>query len=1226
MAADAPPPIIKQAMAQAKATIDAHCKRSHISLDDVYRKLGTTVCISEQGFRWSVRGWVTLHPHNAQLRRFNEQIETTMQAVFQSKGEEHAVPAMDAESLRRKFAFDATDDADDDDTLLSASLAAPASQFSLAAFLDQHLQPQPQAQGQVRSAVEQAAADMEALAATRSELQQLQALWVEEQRSAAGTNPALVAEASLSLEGYHAEMTRLSAEHASIQARLASHLATSAPMRKSITTLQRNMQFIQLVQLYESLLRQATDLSERCKEALSGHVDPAHPLATEPELSAAAVDHNNVHSICTSFLKLMRIYQGLHETTAGMDNPGQIASEEKKQPATPEAWVGVRNLQTMVRTRILTILAPLHRKLIQLYQQTLANLHWPQTSHTLLLGLHVMPAMPAAAAASSSDVSPAPSSVSIPSSVDSSLSLFELLTENLVRIQMMLEECGMSDEIRRIEREIEGPAGGMGARDRRESAAGSEHDADRRRGASASPPPSRLWVLSLLLQPIYKRFYFHFDSTPPIVATSVDLAAGGDAAAAGSGSSSDPSAVSSVSVPSSVPSGASLTNRLDKPEWVLTFLEKIFTDHKDFLAARVQPIVTRCHFQAQGATQTTSALGGQQQQGVRFYEFNMEFLEALLGFYHAKLSRPSVQQAILSSPSLLRHTLDEIASFEAKLEALYGYPIHSSRRLSLTDAFLRSPRAFAGILKAERDAVNKSLDALREQPNPWGLVHRQHRAIKMEGESSSDEEDEPAAASVDPSLDSDESLTLASSSATNSSHAFLSLLSRITLHAHGIKYLNLRLRLLKDLQFKLFEIYEEDLIREFQANWKRIQSNARAGGLQYLMIPRRKRATDAAGARSGRAPHQKLNAFSSWAVHCGLLNSIDSILEVLAQHWNEESYFLELYYFYTHRTRILKDFSAAAAQANGTQGAAANDKEASAVSSSERKEESHASGPDEDEVLITSEEMALWMANGGQAPFTANSNTAVAAAEPIAQTAHAGSDASVPTPDTRSSYLPAGFQRTLDQLSVLSKLSSMELNSAAGVSSSGLLDSDLRGSSAVSARLPVLTPTSDSLFPKLSAVELRLGAGGANRGARGEGAGLGSGVPPPLPADLSLSGTLFEPILASYSSLREEMLHSLVGLVVAHFREGIRASGYSARGHLGSDPHASRLGGLGPFAHADLDHFVSSCASLASSGVTPASQADWALLEHHVEISRELAAPLMELKMQLMVGHHCLAR
>jgi len=419
------------------------------------------------------------------------------------------------------------------------------------------------------------------------------------------------------------------------------------------------------------------------------------------------------------------------------------------------------------------------------------------------------------------------------------------------------------------------------------------------------------------------------------------------------------------------------------------------------------------------------------------FDFTSAFLEALLGFYHAKLSRPSTQSALFHSPLLLRHTLDELVSFEAKLEALYAYPVHSSRRLSLLDALLLPPHAFEAVLKQERDAVNDSLDALRDIKRPWEFVVARGKTATSTASSStdtadlSDDEDEDETGGIlsaatdaeqqqlldesaldDPSSSSS-SLLPSASFATHSALHFLRLVGRVTRRYRSFKFLNHRLALLKGLQFKLFEIYEEDLLRAYQTNWKRLAANARAGGIKYLMLERDSGSTaENKKQKTGpTTPAARLNPVRFWSTHCGLLNTLSYIAQVL-QTWNDEVVFLELFYFYTHQARIQTTFLAVHHEAHeiakqtGDEtvlqrvpgvlvqhhlaSSASSASAASAGGGDEKKEE-------KEEVLITSEELALWMAQGGQihltSPLSQNSEATAAATAASARAA-----ASVPRP------------------------------------------------------------------------------------------------------------------------------------------------------------------------------------------------------------------------------------
>ena len=103
-----------------------------------------------------------MHADNESLQQFSANLPRILQHVFHSTLPSAAaatasagpsavaiVPPVDVASLRAKYAFDATvTDGDEEEvSVASASLAAPPALFSLAAFLDQHLQPTDESSG-----------------------------------------------------------------------------------------------------------------------------------------------------------------------------------------------------------------------------------------------------------------------------------------------------------------------------------------------------------------------------------------------------------------------------------------------------------------------------------------------------------------------------------------------------------------------------------------------------------------------------------------------------------------------------------------------------------------------------------------------------------------------------------------------------------------------------------------------------------------------------------------------------------------------------------------------------------------------------------------------------------------------------------------------------------------------------------------------------------------------
>jgi hypothetical protein len=1367
VSADAPPEEVKRAMAEAKAAISAACKQHGVALDTAYRKIGATVCVSEDGFQISVQSWAhsresdqlqafvselpettrsIFHPHDevssaeadadidlpADLQaQIAEEVappehlesdapsadfsfaaaaaaaaasapieaqadsataapllhpvaETIAEPVFVESKESRensaeilpvpppekrrlsasrlakpaaapqaaaaaavaavpaasqppapTAPAAPCPALRQllsKYAAPVAATSSAQPTISpaaaknntsSASLSAPPGQFSLAAFLDHHLHTPTTGAAKNHSTLGQL--QQASLIRTLSDLTTLTSHWSASLSHALQTNPAEVAREKQRVEFWTDRIESVGEQHAHVRQRLHAHVESSSPMRTKVGILQRNMCFLQHVREYEGLLRQAQELSERCREDLM-HVQeslqsgttssstaskksskPSDPSSSAPS-AGAGTSTSTLQSICVSFLKLLRLYQGLRQATRL--HTSKVGEDKQLQAA----WAGVPHLQSLVRQRLLTILRPLQSKLIQLYQQTLVELNWPQTTNTLLLGLHANPLAgrgspgPASQVTSPSTGSTSSSSSSASASpLTAALSLFELLSENLIRVQMLLVECGMAREVRRVEREIQLGTAAADGRDKghQEDEEDSEEEEEEEkqeekkrdrahpRGSTPARPPrvTRLWVLTLLLQPLYKRFHFHFDSTPPTIGEEVlpsggedgSGGAGGKAAIGADASSATSSAAASSSSSSS---GGVLTNRLDKPDWILTFLERSFSDHRDFLERLVQPIVNACGWRegyetgARSMDHTGSAFlsGGH-------YDVCLEFLERLLSFYHAKLSRPSTLHALVSSPPLLRLTLNELMAFEHRIAALYDYPIYSSRRLSLVSVFLLHPDAFQAVVKQEKEMVNRGFDRIRRMKRPWERVltaaagGTRGGAGGEDGGDGEDDLDGPSTSSSILSFDDPSSMltssdasflhtSSATTSATHGAHAFLTLVDRLTGRYRSFKYLHTRLHCLKEVQFKLFEIFEEDLIREFQENWTKLQENAKRGGIAKLtLMDRAVSEEEGAGEDpdASEADHSSkkaglssskyavVNPLPLWSKHCGLLNSIHYIIGILKE-WDDQMLFLELYFYYTHRTKIQAAFLQAHKAA--------------------RKDPVHAPPPiggiyvppalshsGEEEVLLTSEELAMWMANGGSAVGLTR-NAAVGGVTDKAAQSDAASDSVEAS--SAAALLPAEFRRTLAEFDSLAKV----------INSTGNAGGPAIGGSP--------TPTAPTQLTRSTSARSTT---------------VDSSTAAPLPLDLSISGTLFSPILAGYSALLSEMLHVLASQIVTHFRTGIKARGYIDEGHLSAgrmiQPHLRIVRGRPLFT--------------------------WATLYHEVELSPKICQPLVDLKMQLLV-------
>jgi hypothetical protein len=101
---------VKRAMIAAKARIAVECTRGGVPLDAHYRKIGTTVCVTEDASAWSVDAW-RAHPTaegNRALQSFAEHIAHVQRAIFHEQQEQMAgMAAEPAEVAAEEAAGDA---------------------------------------------------------------------------------------------------------------------------------------------------------------------------------------------------------------------------------------------------------------------------------------------------------------------------------------------------------------------------------------------------------------------------------------------------------------------------------------------------------------------------------------------------------------------------------------------------------------------------------------------------------------------------------------------------------------------------------------------------------------------------------------------------------------------------------------------------------------------------------------------------------------------------------------------------------------------------------------------------------------------------------------------------------------------------------------------------------------------------------------------------------------
>ncbi|KAJ9647125.1 hypothetical protein H2199_002111 [Coniosporium tulheliwenetii] len=128
--------------------------------------------------------------------------------------------------------------------------------------------------------------------------------------------------------------------------------------------------------------------------------------------------------------------------------------------------------------------------------------------------------------------------------------------------------------------------------------------------------PAVLLPLEVLVQPLEMRFRFHFDGDRP-------------------------------------------TNRLDKPEYFLSYVVDLLSQYNDFMVDNLQPILLR-HFRG-------SDLG----MNPAYIDATSAFITALLPMLRAKIF--STLPKVASQPQLLSHLIQEIMSFDTTIRDEWRY-------------------------------------------------------------------------------------------------------------------------------------------------------------------------------------------------------------------------------------------------------------------------------------------------------------------------------------------------------------------------------------------------------------------------------------------------------------------------------------------------------------------------------------------------------------------------
>ena len=343
--------------------------------------------------------------------------------------------------------------------------------------------------------------------------------------------------------------------------------------------------------------------------------------------------------------------------------------------------------------------------------------------------------------------------------------------------------------------------------------------------SSPSPPapPPPLWVLELLFSPLHLRFHYHFTSERP-------------------------------------------TNRVDKPEWFLSFIAHALTVHSPFLSRYVQPLLLRSPLPP----------------------INPSFalLSSLLTLTRSHIT--SLLPTLMPRPVLFRHLIDELLAFEGRLrQGGLGleYPEECEGVVGVLVGEGREA-VFERWLSVDKEWVNDRLGAMRDMTHPWARLSEggEPDAVAMGAADDVDSDDEDVGElqldTEEAAADADEEEAAPTAAAevdaaaptqlvvTRSAHLLVSLVSSITSRFTLLPSLSARLRFVQDLQYQLLDIYLEWLEEEGARLLPSVQSSI-------------------------------ANPSSAVRVYCMVVNSLHYVESVLVD-WSDEVTFIELRYYQAH--------------------------------------------------------------------------------------------------------------------------------------------------------------------------------------------------------------------------------------------------------------------------------------------------------------------------------------
>ena len=547
----------------------------------------------------------------------------------------------------------------------------------------------------------------------------------------------------------HRTIDSLTVEHDAIHNSLTSDLDTLAPFTASLQSLLASHTALTSSHLYLQLVARAEQLTEQGKrEVEAGHVQQAGKTV----------------------LTVSRLL-------------AQVKEERQRRHSAATGAAGVDRLYVLLRHRLLWLLRGTKTRLVAMYNELLAALHWPQTQQTLM-----------------------------PTHNEQLMATFSDMTETLLLLQIEAEPTTLlsldsTSAASPPPSEPSDPA----------------PDPTLPSSPVTAHPIARLWIFDLLFSPIHTRFVYHFTGDKP-------------------------------------------TNRLDRPEFITTFVINVLQLHLPFLQQYVQPILRRSPLQA--------------------IDVSVAFITSLLAVLRQHLL--TVLSQLMVNARLFRHYVDELLTFEQQLRSTFLYPEELPSLLPL----LTSGDVFERWLSVDKEWVNDRLKAMRDMQEPWARVSDGREAEEAAGGidlDDSDDEDTDVRLDAGTVMEEEDrvdgedgvkervELIDPSLIISRSANMLVTLVSSITTRFTPLPSLSARLRFVQDIQYQLLDIYlewvEEESVRLLPTVTKGMQAMGGGGS----------------GGGGGRVLR----------TYCMLLNSLHYVESVLLD-WSDTVTFIELRYFQAH--------------------------------------------------------------------------------------------------------------------------------------------------------------------------------------------------------------------------------------------------------------------------------------------------------------------------------------